>query len=71
MKLLFIIIFLYSFGLSQQTIFDIEYHDNSASIKTITYHNIVKNKIELSRIELYWANGQKYSETYHVSGLKY
>ena len=71
MKLLFIIIFLCSFGLSQQTIFDIEYHDNSTSIKSITYHNIVKNKIELSRIELYWANGQKYSETYHVSGLKY
>ena len=71
MKFLLIIIFLCSFGFSQQTIFDIEYHDNSTSIKTITYHNIVKNKIELSRIELYWANGQKYSETYHVSGLKY
>ena len=29
------------------------------------------NKIELSRIELYWVNGQKYSETFHVTGLKY
>ena len=30
-----------------------------------------ENRIELARIELYWVNGQKYSETYHVSGLKY
>jgi len=69
--ILLVVALSFSFGFSQKTIFDIEYHDNKTSIKSITYYKIENNKIELSRIELYWENGRKYSETYHVSGLKY
>ncbi len=65
------ILFLFSFGFSSNPVFDIEYHNDRKNIKSITYYNIRNNKIELARIELYWINGQKYSETYHVSGLKY
>ena len=71
MKISIIILFLFSFGFSNKPIHEIEYHYDSINIKSITYYNITNNKIELSRIELYWINGQKYSETYHVSGLKY
>ena len=65
------ILSIFSLGFSGKIIFDIEYHDNNIDIKKITYYNIKNNKIELSRIELYWVNGQKYSETFHVAGLKY
>ena len=71
MKIPIIALFLFSFGFSKKPIHQIEYHYDNINIKSITYYNINNNKIELSRIELYWINGQKYSETYHVSGLKY
>ena len=71
MKILSVYLVFFSVGFSGKTIFDIEYHDNNIDIKKITYYNIDDNKIELSRIELYWVNGQKYSETFHVTGLKY
>ena len=71
MKISIIILFLFSFGFSNKPIHEIEYHYDNINIKSITYYKITNNKIELSRIELYWINGQKYSETYHVSGLKY
>ena len=61
----------YSLAFSEKTIYDIEYHEDKVNIKSITYYNLNENRIELARIELYWVNGQKYSETYHVSGLKY
>ena len=60
-----------SLAFSEKTIYDIVYHDDKVNIKSITYYNLNENRIELARIELYWVNGQKYSETYHVSGLKY
>ena len=60
-----------SLAFSEKTIYDIEYHEDKVNIKSITYYNLNENRIELARIELYWVNGQKYSETYHVSGLKY
>ena len=66
------ILFLFcSIAFSEKTIYDIVYHDDKVNIKSITYYNLNENRIELARIELYWVNGQKYSETYHVSGLKY
>ena len=66
------ILFLFcSLAFSEKTIYDIEYHEDKVNIKSITYYNLNENRIELARIELYWVNGQKYSETYHVSGLKY
>ena len=66
------ILFLFcSLAFSEKTIYDIVYHDDKVNIKSITYYNLNENRIELARIELYWVNGQKYSETYHVSGLKY
>lgn len=60
-----------SLAFSEKTIYDIEYHEDKVNIKSIIYYNLNENRIELARIELYWVNGQKYSETYHVSGLKY
>jgi len=66
------ILFLFcSLAFSEKTIYDIVYHDDKVNIKSITYYNLNENRIELARIELYWVNGQKYSETYHVSGMKY
>ena len=71
MKILCKWLFFFSLGFSDKIIFEIDYHDNRIDIKKITYYNIKQNKIELSRIELYWVNGQKYSETFYVMGLKY
>ena len=71
MKILCKWLFFFSLGFSDKIIFEIDYHDNKIDIKKITYYNIKQNKIELSRIELYWVNGQKYSETFYVMGLKY
>ena len=71
MKTFIMFIVFFSLGYSEKIIFDIEYHDNNVDIKKITYYRINNNKIELSRIELYWDNGQKYAETFHVTGLKY
>ena len=70
-KIPIIILFFSSFSFSNNPIYNIEYHYDKTNIKSITYYNIRNNKIELARIELFWINGQKYSETYHVSGLKY
>ena len=71
MKIPIIVLLLFSLGFSNKPIHEIEYHYDNINIKSITYYNINNNKIELSRIELYWINGQKYSEAHHVSGLKY
>tara|TARA_B100001248_G_scaffold250096_1_gene223846 strand:+ start:4861 stop:5247 length:387 start_codon:yes stop_codon:yes gene_type:complete len=71
MKILCKWLLFFSLGFSDKIIFEIDYHDNKIDIKKITYYNIKQNKIELSRIELYWVNGQKYSETFYVMGLKY
>ncbi len=60
-----------SLAFSENLIYNIVYHEDKVNIKSITYYNLYENRIELARIELYWVNGQKYSETYHVSGLKY
>ena len=71
MKITMMILLFLSLGLSDNPVYDIEYHYDNLNIKSITYYNIRNNKIELARVELYWINGQKYSESYHVSGLKY
>tara|TARA_B100000886_G_scaffold287536_1_gene212229 strand:- start:119 stop:505 length:387 start_codon:yes stop_codon:yes gene_type:complete len=71
MKILIMILLLFSFSLAEKPVYDIKYHYDNKNIKSITYYNIRNNKIELARIELFWINGQKYSETYHVGGLKY
>ena len=71
MKITIMILLFFSLGLSDNPVYDIEYHDDNKNIKSITYYNIMNNKIELARVELYCINGQKYSESYHVSGLKY
>ena len=71
MKITIMILLFFSLVLSDNPVYDIEYHYDNINIKSITYYNIRNNKIELARIELYWINGQKYSESYHVGGLKY
>lgn len=71
MKYLLTFFMFLSISYSDNLIFDLQYHEDNTAIKKITYYKSNNNKIELSRIEFYWASGQKYSETYHVNGLKY
>ena len=61
MKKNILIVLLLSFGFSQKLSEVIETHENG-NIKSITYHKITGNKIELVKWTYWYENGQKSSE---------